>query len=42
MNNDLFGKGKTIALFSMQDVAIDLVMIEKLRSYGFRVVGINK
>lgn len=42
MSSDLFGQGKIIALFSMQDVAIDLVMIEKLRSYGFDVIGINR
>ena len=42
MSNNLFGQGKTLALFSMQDVNIDVVMVEELKKYGFEVISINQ
>lgn len=43
MDNSLFGKGKTIAFFSVPNIGgIDLVMIKELRSFGFDIVSINE
>lgn len=42
MDDNLFGKGKTIIFFSVQAIGIELLMIEELRNYGFDVVSINE
>ena len=42
MDNHLFGTGKIITLFSVQNVGIEICMIKELRNYGFTVISINE